>query len=134
MAIQKKIIHSPQEMFDVGVEMAKKCRVVLLEGQLWAGKTTFIKWFASWLGINPQTVTSPTYTYIQTYENKLLHIDMYNIIHFQQLVEKGIVELMHDYDFIAIEWPKFMDQTWLENTVLMSIEKGEGDDRNITVW
>jgi len=35
---------------------------------------------------------------------------MYNISSFDQLVEKGIAELVHDYDYIAIEWPKFIDE------------------------
>jgi tRNA A37 threonylcarbamoyladenosine biosynthesis protein TsaE len=66
-------------------------------------------------------VNSPTYTYIQEYSNdsqaslknhgngKLLHIDMYNINEPQQLIEKGIAELVHEYDYVAIEWPKFLD-------------------------
>jgi tRNA A37 threonylcarbamoyladenosine biosynthesis protein TsaE len=34
---------------------------------------------------------------------------MYNIHEPQQLVEKGIAELVHEYDYVAIEWPKFLD-------------------------
>jgi len=60
----------------------------LLHGELGAGKTTLIKGFAAGLGINADEVTSPTYTYIQEYDKKLLHIDMYNIKTYDELLHK----------------------------------------------
>lgn len=126
------ILNTPEEMFTFGQQLAVSHKILLLQWELWAGKTTLIKWFAAGLGMDPQRVNSPTYTYIQDYDRKLLHIDMYNIHSFDQLVEKGIAELVHDYEYIAIEWPKFIDELWLEGTMIV-IEKGEGDKRVIVI-
>ena len=77
-------------------------------------------------------VNSPTYTYIQDYDNKLLHIDMYNITTFDELVQKGIAELVHDYDYIAIERPKFIDELGLLG-LMIQIEKKDGNIREILI-
>lgn len=74
-----------------------------------AGKTTLIKGFAQGLGISAAMVNSPTYTYVQEYNNMLLHIDMYNIKSFDELVQKGIVDLIHNYRYVVIERPKYID-------------------------
>jgi tRNA A37 threonylcarbamoyladenosine biosynthesis protein TsaE len=62
------------------------------------------------LGINPAQVQSPTYTYLNIYDNKLLHLDMYRLESFQQLIEKGILDQMNEYEYLLIEWPKRIDQ------------------------
>jgi len=131
-------------MFAFGHALAASHKIVFLQWELGAGKTTLIKWWAAWLGMDPAKVNSPTYTYIQEYSQdpkilrsaqddgvkKLLHIDMYNIHSFDQLVEKGIAELVHDYEYIAIEWPKFIDELGLDGTMI-SIEKKDGDVREV---
>lgn len=147
------ILNTPEEMFAFGQQLASWYKILLLQWELGAGKTTLIKWFAAGLGMDPQRVNSPTYTYIQEYQGssefraqsledsgfrqndgsrKLLHIDMYNIHSFDQLVQKWIAELVHDYEYIAIERPKFIDELWLEGTMIV-IEKGEGDKRVIVI-
>jgi tRNA threonylcarbamoyladenosine biosynthesis protein TsaE len=130
--MQKISLNSPELMFAFGQNLAASHNIICLQWELGAGKTTLIKWFASWLGIDPDRVNSPTYTYIQDYDNKLLHIDMYNIHSFDQLVEKWIVELLHDYAYIAIERPKFLNELGLDGAMI-SIEKGDGDVREIVM-
>ncbi|GHV25600.1 hypothetical protein FACS1894176_04480 [Bacteroidia bacterium] len=44
------------------------------------------------------------------YDDKLLHVDMYRLESFEQLLEKGILDQMNTYDYILIEWPKRIDQ------------------------
>jgi len=154
-------------MFALGQKLANSHKVLFLQWELGAGKTTLIKWWAAGLGMDPSKVNSPTYTYIQEYSvqsrkykvqstkykktqglddedsgfrqndsiKKMLHIDMYNIHSFDQLVEKGIAELVHDYQYIAIEWPKFIEELGLDGTMI-SIEKKDGDERvvNYELW
>lgn len=130
------ILNTPEEMFAFGKQLAVSHKILLLQWELGAGKTTLIKWFAAWLGMDYSKVNSPTYTYIQEYSaandntKKLLHIDMYNIHSFDQLVEKWIAELVHDYEYIAIEWPKFITELGLEG-IKIAIEKKEGDVREL---
>jgi tRNA A37 threonylcarbamoyladenosine biosynthesis protein TsaE len=62
------------------------------------------------LGINADIVQSPTYAYINIYENKLLHIDMYRIEKYEDLVEKGILDQIDQFDYVVVEWPKFIER------------------------
>ncbi|MBP7885180.1 tRNA (adenosine(37)-N6)-threonylcarbamoyltransferase complex ATPase subunit type 1 TsaE [Patescibacteria group bacterium] len=57
--------------------------------------------------MKPEHVTSPTYTYLNEYDNKVLHIDMYRISQSTDLLNKGILDRIENYDNIVIERPKF---------------------------
>lgn len=127
------IIDSPQKMKEFGAKLAEKYKVILLEWDLGAGKTLLTKWFASKIGIDENNVQSPTYTYINTYDNKLLHLDMYRLIDFEDVVEKWILDQINSFENIAIEWPKFVDRLWLTNYVLVKIWKIDENSRKITI-
>ncbi|MBP7885477.1 tRNA (adenosine(37)-N6)-threonylcarbamoyltransferase complex ATPase subunit type 1 TsaE [Patescibacteria group bacterium] len=57
--------------------------------------------------MNPEHVTSPTYTYLNEYDTKVLHIDMYRISQSTDLLHKGILDKIENYNNIIIERPKF---------------------------
>jgi len=117
------LITNPQEMIDFWSKIAKTKNNILLYWELGAWKTLFTKWFAKELWINQQEVQSPTYTYIKIYDNKLLHIDLYRVEEFQELVDKWITELIHDYDYVVIERPKFEKELWIEDRKKIRIKK-----------
>lgn len=127
------IIDSPEKMMEFWKKLAGKYKVVLLEWDLWAGKTLLTKWFASQLWIDEKKVQSPTYAYINTYDDKLLHLDMYRFENFDDVVEKWILDQISNYEYMAIEWPKFVDKLWLKNYVLIKISKLDQDRREITI-
>ena len=77
----------------------------LLKWDLWAGKTEFTKQLAKQLGI--KNISSPTYTYINTYDNKLLHWDFYRINSEEEFLNLGIADEIPEYEYVCIEWPKF---------------------------
>lgn len=129
----QKIINSPEDMFELWKELAVTSKILLLHGELWAGKTTLIKGFAAGLGINADEVTSPTYTYIQEYDKKLLHIDMYNIKTYEELLHKGILDLIDQYQLIVIEWPKFVEQLDLPNPTTIFITKKDSSTRELSI-
>jgi tRNA threonylcarbamoyladenosine biosynthesis protein TsaE len=117
------IISSAQEMHQLGKELANQHSIILLEGELGAGKTTFAKGFAEGLNISPQQVQSPTYAYLNVYDNKLLHLDMYRLESFQQMIEKGILDQLYNYQYLLIEWPKWIEQLGLDTFVRVQITK-----------
>ncbi len=126
------LIHSPEEMYNYWKSLSKKNKVLLLKWELWAWKTTLIKWFAEWLWINPEKVQSPTYAYVNIYDDKLLHIDMYRLSAYDELIEKGILNQISDFDNVVIERPKWEDELDLENPLIIQIDKISAQDREVT--
>lgn len=124
-------ISSPEAMHQYGKSLAQYHKVLLLHWELWAGKTTLIKGFAEGLGINPEQVQSPTYAYLNIYEDKLLHIDMYRLESYEKLLQKGILNQISEFEYIVIEWPKRIDQLDLEEYTELFIEKISAEEREI---
>jgi len=124
-------IPSPQHMIDFWTALAKEHKILLVHGELGAGKTLLTKGFAKGLWLNEQHVQSPTYAYLNVYEWKILHIDMYRINHYEELVEKGIIDQINEYEHIVIERPKFIDKLPIKNWVIVTIEKISETERNI---
>ena len=127
----KKTIHSPTEMHQLWIELSKSESILFLVWNLGSGKTTFAKWFAEWLWIDPKKVQSPTYTYVNVYDEKLLHIDMYRLETFEDLIEKGIMDLINEYEYILIEWPKWTEKLNLGWTKTLTITKTGDEEREI---
>ncbi len=126
-------IQSPEAMFEFWKQLAKEHKILLLQGELGAGKTLLAKGFAQGLGLDPHHVQSPTYAYLQTHGNRLLHIDMYRINEYSELVEKGILAQIQEYDHIVIEWPKFIERLWLSSYAVITIEKISEDEREVKI-
>lgn len=127
------LIKSPEEMLKFWEKLAFESKILLLEWDLWAGKTLLTKWFAKWLSIDSNTVQSPTYAYINIYDNKLLHIDMYRIEKYEDLIEKWILDQINHFDYIVIEWPKFIDRLWLKNYLEINIMKKSENERMLNI-
>jgi tRNA threonylcarbamoyladenosine biosynthesis protein TsaE len=80
--------------------------VVLLAGELGAGKTQFVKGVAAALGVT-QTVTSPTFTLVQIYETEsltLLHADVYRLESPSALADLDLAELVEEGAVAFVEW------------------------------
>ena len=90
------------------------------------------KWFANGLGIDENIVQSPTYAYINSYDGKLLHIDMYRIQDENDIREKWINDQISNHEYIAIEWPNFIDSLDISNYTTIKIQK-DGDKRIVEI-
>ena len=80
--------------------------ILLLAGELGAGKTCFTQGLGRALGIDEQ-ITSPTFTLMRPYDGtslRLLHCDVYRLDHLQEIVDLGINELVDDDAIAVIEW------------------------------
>ena len=83
--------------------------IILLYGELGAGKTTFTKGLAKALGIE-KTVKSPTFTILKSYQGRLTlnHFDMYRLKEKSDAQELGFEEVIGDINSVTvIEWNKF---------------------------
>ena len=83
--------------------------VILLNGDLGAGKTTFTKGLVKGLG-GKKTVVSPTFTIMHSYDDTRIpvyHFDMYRIADEDELYELGLEEYLYENGVAVIEWNKF---------------------------
>lgn len=126
-------ISSPEAMLELWIALAKDHKILLIQWDLWAGKTLLTKGFARWLGIDDHLVQSPTYAYINIYEKKLLHIDMYRLESYEDVVQKWILAQMHEHDYIVIERPKFIDQLGLSSYTMIDIQKISEEERELSL-
>ena len=103
--------------------------VLLLSGDLGAGKTAFVKGLAEGLGLSPDEVTSPTFTLVHEYRGgrlPLIHVDLYRLDR-ADLDEIGLDQDLADQGVIAVEWAERMSRR-LPGAVTVTISD-RGDDR-----
>jgi tRNA threonylcarbamoyladenosine biosynthesis protein TsaE len=129
------VSESEQETADLGASMARSLEpgsVVLLEGELGAGKTAFVRGLAVGLGAPEDEVSSPTFTLIQEYHGRVpfLHADLYRISG-AEAEDLGLDELGGD-GVVAIEWAEKLARR-PAGAVEVRIEDLGGDRRRITI-
>lgn len=100
--------------------LIKAKKIILLEGDLGAGKTTFVKLLARKIGIKDR-ITSPSFSYMKTYDG-LVHIDLYNY--------RGDIEEFMDYfddNIVAIEWSNLLKSLPFESYLKINAKLLEND-------
>ncbi|MDD5091601.1 MAG: tRNA (adenosine(37)-N6)-threonylcarbamoyltransferase complex ATPase subunit type 1 TsaE [Candidatus Wallbacteria bacterium] len=125
---------SAQETRFIAAELAKELTpgdLLLLSGDLGAGKTQFVKGLSEGLGIDPDSVTSPTFTLQHCYYGngvRLFHLDFYRLRDEDLPTVFDWVEMAEG--ITAIEWA---DEWSARFTHRIFIDKGEGDSRIIRI-
>ncbi len=126
------ITNSAEETFSVAKEYAKtleKNDVVLLKGEMGAGKTVFAKGVANGLGIAGE-VTSPTYAYMNDYDGILYHYDCYRLSCGEQALALGLTDYFDAGGICLIEWSENISSVLPEKVKTVTIEDmGEGKRR-----
>ena len=100
------ISKSREQTEQFATEYAKTLKpydVVLLDGDMGAGKTVFAKGVARGLGIEEE-VTSPTYAYMNDYDGRLFHYDCYRIESVEQAERLGLADYFDMGGICLIEW------------------------------
>lgn len=100
--------HSPEDTKNLAASLAELAQpgdLLLLVGDLGAGKTTFTQGFAAALGII-EPVTSPTFTLASEYHGRLLlhHLDVFRLDQIAEVFDLGLPELLDSDGVILIEW------------------------------
>lgn len=138
--MKKYISNSETETEAIGVEVARSLprgSVVLLDGDLGAGKTVFSRGFARALGID-EPVSSPTYTIVQEYElpekGRLYHLDLYRISGVDAALAFGVDEFLNDpSSYALVEWPERITGILPDNAVHITLKHIGENQREITV-
>ncbi|MDR9419806.1 tRNA (adenosine(37)-N6)-threonylcarbamoyltransferase complex ATPase subunit type 1 TsaE [Gracilimonas sp.] len=139
MSAKKTIISkSVDETIQAGKELGKQLQpgdVVRLDGDLGAGKTHFVKGVASYFGIQPEKVSSPTYTLIHEYSGTLpvYHFDCYRLEHEQEALEIGAEEYFYGEGVCLIEWPEKIEGLIPEDAIRVDILHQPEERRKIII-
>jgi tRNA threonylcarbamoyladenosine biosynthesis protein TsaE len=108
--------------------------VVLVSGELGAGKTAFVRGLAQGLGIDPTEVTSPTFTLVHEYGGgrlPVIHVDLYRLER-AELDDIGLDEDLASRGVVAIEWPERLTREPSSVTRVQIVDTG-GDTRAIEI-
>ena len=145
MATQDFITHSAEETVALGrllAEMLAPPKLVLLRGDLGAGKTTLVKGIAeAFQAASAEDVTSPTFTLIHEYRGpfaNLFHIDLYRIDTPRQLETLGLDDLISANSILLLEWGDKFERFKRERDVEIAMarvddkfgESAQGSDNN----
>jgi tRNA threonylcarbamoyladenosine biosynthesis protein TsaE len=129
------VTQSDQETFELGRKIGEKIigrAVVLLHGELGAGKTVFTKGIAAGLDIDPGEVTSPSFTLINIHEGRLrlYHVDLYRLDS-SASEELGLEEIFDQEAVTVIEWAERLRAA--PAAIEVSIEYTTDSGRRITI-
>ena len=105
--------------------------VVLLDGDMGAGKTVFAKGVAKGLGIEEE-VTSPTYAYMNDYDGRLFHYDCYRIESVEQAENLGLADYFDMGGICLIEWAQNIAPLLPPVVKRVTIKKINENQREIT--
>jgi tRNA threonylcarbamoyladenosine biosynthesis protein TsaE len=136
-AIMTIATRSETETVAAGRDLAARVHpgdVVLLTGDLGAGKTAFVRGLAEGLGIDADEVTSPTFTLIQEYSGgrlPLYHVDLYRLKPIE-VDDLGLDELTSEGGVTAIEWPDRLPSPF-QGAIQVRIEHGLDNQRTIHI-
>ena len=133
---QPVVTNSELETFAVAEKLARTLEpgaFVLLHGDLGAGKTVFVRGLAAGLGVDPESVTSPTFVLSQQYRGQipLVHADLYRLDGGAAVDDLGLEDLCSGA-VVAVEWAERMPRI-PTGSVSVRIEDAGGDTRRITI-
>jgi tRNA threonylcarbamoyladenosine biosynthesis protein TsaE len=134
------ITHSPEETIALGrtlTELLSPPKLVLLRGDLGAGKTTLVKGIAAGFeAAEEEDVTSPTFTLVHEYRGpraNLFHIDLYRVDTPRELETLGLDDLRGEGSILLIEWGEKFPRLLRERDLEISLERESESGRKIRI-
>ncbi len=128
------ISHSADETVFFAARYAKSLKggdIVLLKGDLGAGKTVFCKGLAKGLGVEDE-ILSPTYAYMNDYSGRLYHFDCYRLSSGEQAEGLGLTDYFYMDGICVIEWAENIASVLPSGCREVRIEKTGDEERRIT--
>ncbi len=131
----RHLSHSEEETAQIAARLAQGLppgSVLLLYGELGAGKTAFVRGVVAGRGVSPDEVSSPTFTLIQEYGGgRIFHVDLYRLGP-EEVDDLGLDELCDGDGLVCIEWADRLPRP-LPGAVAVQIDDRGGETRAIVV-
>lgn len=127
------MVCSLEEMDKLAAKIAQKLlpgSIITLEGELGAGKTTFTAMLCKHLPLS-SIASSPTFTYLNIYEDKVAHFDLYRLKNKEEFFALGFEEYLGAPFITIIEWPGILLKV-LKNSIAIKITHHQGK-REVTI-
>lgn len=109
--------------------------VIALQGDLGAGKTTFVKSFMKDIG-SINLVNSPTFSIVNEYESNrgvVYHMDLYRLESIEELLDIGFEEYIDSGELCIIEWPEIAFPILKDSCILISITLNDENERIVKI-
>lgn len=113
---------------------AKGNTFFVFEGEMAAGKTTFIKAFCAVLGVE-DIVSSPTFSIVNEYHSpngRVYHFDFYRLKTLQEAFDIGYEEYFYSGDYCLVEWPQKVEELLPESYIKVAITMSGENERIFT--
>ena len=139
MASRELVTHSTEETIERGREIGARVKppvLILLSGELGAGKTTLTKGIVSGLGAaREDEVTSPTFTLVHKYEGRarVYHVDLYRVGDFHDLETLGLEDVFSESAVVIVEWPDRLAFRTDWPVLRVKLEHVAEDERKISI-
>lgn len=137
LTLKIKSLDSIRETAEQFIELIGENRIFAFNGNMGAGKTTFIKAICEELGVK-ENVNSPTFAIVNEYEaldKKIIyHFDCYRINKIQEALDLGAEEYLYSGNLCFIEWAENIASLLPDSMVNVNIEEDEYGERNVTLY
>ena len=136
MTLKIHSISTIQETAQEFINQIGNKTVFAFNGNMGAGKTTFIKAICETMGVK-ETVNSPTFSIVNEYEAAngqiIYHFDCYRINKIQEALDLGAEEYLYSGNLCFIEWSENIAPLLPDSLVNVNIEEGENGERNVII-
>jgi tRNA threonylcarbamoyladenosine biosynthesis protein TsaE len=132
----RHVTHSLNETLELALKLTQSIplhSIILLLGEVGAGKTTFVRGFTAKWGLEAQ-VTSPTFTLMNEYKVdgiKILHYDLYRLSTLKEVEDIGFEDFISSADYVFVEWPELALPLFDFPVVKINIRFGENEEARV---
>ncbi len=122
-------VDATRDLGEAVASLARPSDVIVLAGDLGAGKTAFVQGFARGLGVTDR-ITSPTFTLVHVYDGRLPvhHLDVYRLEQLSEALDLGLPEMLDEGGVVLVEWGDAILPVLPHDFLEVRLTFGPGDD------